>query len=81
MTVAESREKLQELFQSACVFVKRARLIFRKTQLVNVRKTRLVNVRRLDMKSLTFDPVFAKKLRLMFLIPGSCTMNSSLKVH
>ena len=46
MTVAESREKLQELFQSACVFVKRARLIFRKTQLVNVRKTRLVNVRK-----------------------------------
>ena len=40
-----------------------------------------VNVRRLDMKSLTFDPVFAKKLRLMFLIPGSSTMNSSLKVH
>ena len=40
-----------------------------------------VNVRRLDMKSLTFDPVFAKKLRLMFLIPGSCTMNSSLKLH
>ena len=40
-----------------------------------------VNVRRLDMKILTFDPVFAKKLRLMFLILGSCTMNSSLKVH
>ena len=28
MTVAESREKLQELFQSACVFVKRACKMF-----------------------------------------------------
>ena len=55
--------------------VRKTRLVnVRKARLVNVRKTRLVNVlkvRRLDMKILTFDPMFAKKLRLMFLIPGS----------